>query len=106
MQNTQNELFDSEEAKPQMRATIALSLLLHGEAVRFNRGNDSGPNKYDFKHMIGPRGEVIPYISSQSFKKNWRETLPFEASEIIRNKDKDGKKGQSCLYVGRPDEIR
>lgn len=102
MQNTQTELFDSEAATPPTRATIALSLLLHGEAVRFNRGNKSGPNIYDFKHMIGPHGEVVPYISSQSFKKNWRETLPFLASEIIRNKDKDGKKVNHAYTSGDP----
>lgn len=102
MQNTQPELFVSEESKPQTRVTIALSLLLHGEAVRFNRGNTPGPNAYDFKHMIDWNKNVVPYVSSQSFKKNWRETLPFEASEIIRNKDKDGKKVNHAYTSGDP----
>ncbi len=102
MQNTQPELFVSEEPKPQMRSTIALSLLLHGEAVRFNRGNRPGPFAYDFKHMIDWNKNVVPYVSSQSFKKNWRETLPFEASEIIRNKDKDGKKVNHAYTSGDP----
>ena len=82
------------------RATIALSLIVYGEAVRYNRGKTGG--RYDFKHMIGPRGNVIPYVSSQCFKKHWRETLPFAPSPIIREKDSKGQEKNQAFTSGDP----
>ena len=100
MQNTQPELFETEAPKTQTRATIALSLIVHGEAVRYNRGKSGG--RYDFKHMIGARGAVVPYVSAQCFKKHWRETLPFTPSPIIREKDSKGQDKNQAFTSGDP----
>ena len=51
--------------------TVAMSLLVHGEAVRFNRGQSRGDD-FDFKYMKGRDGREYPYVSSQCFKKYWR----------------------------------
>ena len=101
MQDTQSELFVGEEPKTQTRTTVALSLIVHGEAVRYNRGK-TGAGRYDFKHMIGPRGAVIPYVSSQCFKKHWRETLPFTPSPIIRERDSKGQEKNQAYTSGDP----
>ena len=101
MQNTQPELFPTEEPQTQMRTTIALSLLVHGEAVRYNRGK-TGAGRYDFKHMIDARGRAIPYVSSQCFKKHWRETLPFTPSPIIRERDSKGQEKNQAYTSGDP----
>jgi hypothetical protein len=84
------------------RTTIALSLMVHGEAVRYNRGKTG--SRYDFKHMIGPKGPnfPIPYVSSQCFKKHWRETLPFIPSPIIREKDAKGQEKNQAYTSGEP----
>jgi hypothetical protein len=68
--------------------TIAMSLLVHGEAVRFNRGQSRGDD-FDFKYMKGRDGREYPYVSSQCFKKYWRESLSSTLSPIIRVKDKN-----------------
>ncbi len=101
MQNIQTELFEGEDPKAQTRTTVALSLIVHGEAVRYNRGK-TGAGRYDFKHMIGPRGAVIPYVSSQCFKKHWRETLPFTPSPIIRERDSKGQEKNQAYTSGDP----
>ena len=101
MQNTQPELFSTEENQPQTRTTVALSLLVHGEAVRYNRGK-TGTGRYDFKHMMDARGKAIPYVSSQCFKKHWRETLPFVPSPIIRERDSKGQEKNQAYTSGDP----
>jgi hypothetical protein len=68
--------------------TIAMTLLVHGEAVRFNRGQSRGDD-FDFKYMKGRDGREYPYVSSQCFKKYWRESLPSPLSPIIREKGKN-----------------
>lgn len=101
MQNTQSELFPSETPQPKTRTTVALSLLVHGEAVRYNRGK-TGVGRYDFKHMVDARGRAIPYVSSQCFKKHWRETLPFTPSPIIRERDSKGQEKNQAYTSGDP----
>lgn len=68
--------------------TIAMSLLIHGEAVRFNRGQSRGDD-YDFKYMRGRDGREFPYVSSQCYKKYWRESLPGHFSPITREEGKN-----------------
>ncbi len=63
--------------------TLAMSIVIHGEAVRFNRGK-SRPDDFDFKYMRGYDGKVYPYVSSQCFKKYWREALQSQPSPVIR----------------------
>lgn len=101
MQDTQSELIAGEEPKTQTRTTVALSLIVHGEAVRYNRGK-TGVSRYDFKHMLDSRGAVIPYVSSQCFKKHWRETLPFTPSPIIRERDSKGQEKNQAYTSGDP----
>lgn len=96
----QTDLFATDEPQAPTRTTIALSLIVHGEAVRYNRGRTG--SRYDFKHMIGPKGTVIPYVSSQCFKKHWRETLPFTPSPIIREKDSKGQEKNQAFTSGDP----
>ena len=93
---------ETENNVPQtpQHTTLALSLIVHGEAVRYNRGKTG--SRYDFKHMIGPKGVVIPYVSSQCFKKHWRETLPYAPSPIIREKDAKGKEKNQAFTSGDP----
>jgi hypothetical protein len=81
--------------------TLALSLIVHGEAVRFNRGK-SGVGRYDFKHMIDSNNNAIPYVSSQCFKKHWREALPYAPSLIIREKDAKGQEKNQAYTSGDP----
>jgi hypothetical protein len=86
---------------PERRTTIAMSLLVHGEAVRFNRGQSRGDD-FDFKYMIGRDAKVFPYVSSQCFKKYWRESLPEPFSPIIREKDAAGKEKNQAFTSGNP----
>jgi len=106
MQNNQDELItgeesQAEESKTHARTTVALSLIIHGEAVRYNRGK-TGMGRYDFKHMLDSRGKAIPYVSAQCFKKHWRETLPFTPSPIIREKDSKGQEKNQAFTSGDP----
>lgn len=107
MENTQSlplttdEPLVTEETSVPKRTTVALALIVHGEAVRYNRGQ-TGKSRYDFKHLIGPKGAVIPYVSSQCFKKHWRETLPFAPSPIIREKDSKGQDKNQAYTSGDP----
>jgi len=79
--------------------TVAMSLLVHGEAVRFNRGQSRGDD-FDFKYMKGRDGREYPYVSSQCFKKYWRESLPDALSPIIREKDAGGKDKNQAYTPG------
>lgn len=81
--------------------TVAMSLLVHGEAVRFNRGQSRGDD-FDFKYMKGRDGREYPYVSSQCFKKYWRESLPGTLSPIIREKDAAGKDKNQAYTSGNP----
>jgi hypothetical protein len=99
-ENIQMTTLNTNELKTHSRTTIALSLIVHGEAVRYNRGKTG--SRYDFKHMIGPKGTVIPYVSSQCFKKHWRETMPFPPSPIIREKDSKGQEKNQAFTSGDP----
>jgi hypothetical protein len=81
--------------------TVAMSLLVHGEAVRFNRGQSRGDD-FDFKYMRGRDGREYPYVSSQCFKKYWRESLPDALSPIIREKDAGGKDKNQAYTSGNP----
>jgi hypothetical protein len=81
--------------------TIAISLLVHGEAVRFNRGQSRGDD-FDFKYMRGRDGKEYPYVSSQCYKKYWRESLPGPFSPITREKDAKGKEKNQAYTDGNP----
>lgn len=81
--------------------TVAISLLIHGEAVRFNRGQSRGDD-YDFKYMKGRDGREYPYVSSQCYKKYWRESLPGPFSPITREKDAAGKDKNQAFTSGNP----
>jgi hypothetical protein len=81
--------------------TVAMSLLVHGEAVRFNRGQSRGDD-FDFKYMRGRDGKEYPYVSSQCYKKYWRESLPLPFSPIIREKDAGGKEKNQAYTSGNP----
>jgi hypothetical protein len=81
--------------------TIAMSLLIHGEAVRFNRGQSRGDD-YDFKYLRGRDGREFPYVSSQCYKKYWRESLPYPFSPITREKDASGKEKNQAHTDGNP----
>jgi hypothetical protein len=81
--------------------TVAMSLLVHGEAVRFNRGQSRGDD-FDFKYMRGRDGREYPYVSSQCYKKYWRESLPGPFSPIIREKDAGGKEKNQAYTSGNP----
>ena len=83
--------------------TVAMSLLVHGEAVRFNRGQSRGDD-FDFKYMKGRDGREYPYVSSQCYKKYWRESLPGAFSPIIREKDAGGKEKNQAYTSGNPIE--
>jgi hypothetical protein len=83
--------------------TVAMSLLVHGEAVRFNRGQSRGDD-FDFKYMKGRDGREYPYVSSQCFKKYWRESLPGALSPIIREKDAGGRDKNQAYTSGNPIE--
>lgn len=81
--------------------TVAISLLIHGEAVRFNRGQSRGDD-YDFKYMRGRDNSVFPYVSSQCYKRYWRESLPGPFSPIIREKTSAGKEKNQAYTAGNP----
>ena len=81
--------------------TVAMSLLIHGEAVRFNRGQSRGDD-FDFKYMRGRDGREYPYVSSQCYKKYWRESLSVPLSPIIREKDAGGKDKNQAFTAGNP----
>jgi hypothetical protein len=81
--------------------TVAMSVLVHGEAVRFNRGQTRGDD-FDFKYMRGRDGKEYPYVSSQCYKKYWRESLPLPFSPIIREKDAGGKEKNQAYTSGNP----
>ncbi|MBV8812638.1 MAG: hypothetical protein JO033_28535 [Acidobacteriaceae bacterium] len=81
--------------------TVAISLLIHGEAVRFNRGQSRGDD-YDFKYMRGRDGREYPYVSSQCYKKYWRESLAGPFSPITREKDAAGKEKNQAFTSGNP----
>jgi hypothetical protein len=80
--------------------TVAMSLLVHGEAVRFNRGQSR--DDFDFKYMKGRDGREYPYVSSQCFKKYWREALPDRLSPITRAKGAGGKEKNQAYTSGNP----
>jgi hypothetical protein len=84
--------------------TVAMSLLIHGEAVRFNRGQSRGDD-YDFKYMRGRDGREFPYVSSQCYKKYWRESLPSPFSPITRERDAAGKEKNQAFTAGNPIEF-
>jgi hypothetical protein len=81
--------------------TIAMSLLVHGEAVRFNRGRSQGDD-YDFKYLKGRDGREYPYVSSQCYKRYWRESLPGPSSPITRAKTAGGKEANQAYTDGNP----
>ncbi|PYP90090.1 MAG: hypothetical protein DMG65_12440 [Candidatus Angelobacter sp. Gp1-AA117] len=81
--------------------TVALSLLVHGEAVRFNRG-ESGQGNFDFKYMTGRDGKEYPYVSSQCFKRYWREALQESLSPITRATGAGGKEKNQAYTDGNP----
>jgi hypothetical protein len=81
--------------------TLALSLFVHGEAVRFNRGK-SKSGDYDFKYMRGSDGNIYPYVSSQCYKRFWRETLPESPSPVTRGKNKKGIEINQVYTDGNP----
>jgi CRISPR-associated protein Cst2 len=80
---------------------VAMSLLIHGEAVRFNRGR--GDKEYDFKYMEGA-GQKLPYVSAQCYKKHWREALPQPWSPVIipQSRKKEGKSANQGYTAGDP----
>lgn len=80
---------------------IAMSVLVHGEAVRFNRGKSSREN-FDFKYLRGADGEVYPYVSSQCYKKYWREALSTPPSSIHRGKSSAGRGENQAYTDGNP----
>lgn len=82
---------------------IAMSVLVHGEAVRFNRGKSSRDD-YDFKHLRGSDGKIYPYVSSQCYKKHWRESLSTPPSPIHRGKSNAGKGENQAYTDGNPIE--
>jgi hypothetical protein len=96
-----NMVMEAQKKEFKSRSTVALSLLVHGEAVRFNRGK-GGSGRYDFKHLIDQNGNAIPYVSSQCFKKHWRETLPYSPSPITRGVDAKGKEKNQVYTSGDP----
>src|SRR5438552_8108180 len=81
--------------------TVAISLLIQGEAVRFNRGQSQGDG-YDFKHMRGRDGKEYPYVSSQCYKRYWRESLHDPRSPITRGKSSAGKEKNQAYTAGDP----
>src|SRR5579872_5971381 len=81
--------------------TVAISLLVHGEAVRFNRGQSRGDD-YDFKYMRGRDGKEYPYVSSQCFKRYWREALPGPPSPITRARGTAGQEKNQAYTDGNP----
>lgn len=81
-------------------STLALSLLIHGEAVRLNRGKAQADG-FDFKYMSG-RGGIFPYVSSQCFKKYWREALPQPYSPITRGKNAAGNEKNQVYTDANP----
>lgn len=81
-------------------STIALSLVIHGEAVRLNRGKAQADG-FDFKYMSG-KGGIFPYVSSQCFKKYWRESLPQPYSPITRGKNAAGNEKNQVYTEGNP----
>ncbi len=86
---------------PSQNVTIALSLLVHGEAMRPNRGKSQGDD-FNFKHLKGNHGGIYPYISSQCFKKYWREALPTVPSPIKRGISKSGEEKNQVYTDGNP----
>lgn len=82
-------------------STVAISLIIHGDAVRLNRGKTHGDD-FDFKHMKGPNGSTLPYVSSQCFKKYWRETLPVPYSPITRGTNAAGAEKNQVYTDGNP----
>lgn len=84
--------------------TVAMSLLIHGEAVRFNRGQSRGDD-FDFKYLRGRDGNVYPYVSSQCYKRYWRESLRGPFSPITREKDKAGNEKNQAFTAGNPIEF-
>ncbi len=83
-----------------IESTVALSLIIHGEAVRLNRGKAQADG-YDFKFMSG-HGKIFPYVSSQCFKKYWRESLPEPYSPITRGKNAAGAEKNQVYTDGNP----
>ena len=81
-------------------STVALSLLIHGEAVRLNRGKAQADG-FDFKFMSGKSG-IFPYVSSQCFKKYWRESLPQPYSPITRGKNAAGAEKNQVYTEANP----
>jgi CRISPR/Cas system-associated protein Cas7 (RAMP superfamily) len=54
--------------------------------------------------MKGRDGREYPYVSSQCFKKYWRESLPSALSPIIREKDAGGRDKNQTYTSGNPIE--
>lgn len=80
---------------------IAMSVLVHGEAVRFNRGKSSRDD-FDFKYLRGADGKPYPYVSSQCYKKHWREALSSPPSPIHRGKSSAGSGENQAYTDGNP----
>ena len=78
--------------------TLAMNFIIHGEAVRFNRGKGSSDD-FDFKYMKGAGGVIVPYVSSQCYKRYWREALFCEKSPITTNKNQAYTSGNPNKYV-------
>jgi len=80
---------------------IAMSVLVHGEAVRFNRGRSSRED-FDFKCLRDRENRVYPYVSSQSYKKHWREALSTAPSPIHRGSSSGGSGKNQAYTDGNP----
>ncbi|MFA7231571.1 MAG: hypothetical protein WC071_09905, partial [Victivallaceae bacterium] len=78
--------------------TLAINFIIHGEAARFNRGK-SNSDDFDFKYMKGPKGEIVPYVSSQCFKRYWREAIECDKSPITTNKNQAYTSGNPIEYI-------
>jgi hypothetical protein len=79
---------------------------VHGEAVRFNRGK-SQADDFNFKYLRGPQVHlspmgIYPYVSSQCFKKHWRESLFGPYSPVIRGTNAAGKEKNQVYTEGNP----
>ena len=78
--------------------TLAMNFIIHGEAVRFNRGKGSN-DAFDFKHMKGKHEDIIPYVSSQCFKRHWREALECTKSPVSRKKNQAWTAGNPIEFI-------
>ncbi len=84
--------------------TVAISLLVHGEAVRFNRGQSRGDD-YDFKYMMGRDGKVYPYVSSQCFTRYWRGAFPGTSRPNNPTKGGSCNGGIPAIHSANPNHV-